>query len=699
MIKYVFNKGLNNISKQLVSGSGLLRFNQINKFNINFSNASKSSFSSFVHSGEARKLKTEESISQEEDFSASPFDDNEGGRNRNTRRENPRETRREGFESAAPERKLNTFRSNSESTDDFRGNNNNFRNSRDRFERPERSERGGERTVREGERDENDLGRNFNHENKFNSRPTFRSNRNYDEENSQGQSQGRQNFADVKRVAYTETHVTLSAEEEKKFYEENHIIVNSKINEKIPKPLLDFKDLSFDQKVIKLMSGQFATPTAIQSVAWSIAQRGHNLVGVAETGSGKTLSFLLPAFNHILNQNTRASSREGPIVLIVAPTRELAMQIHKVASDFAVKLGFRTACLYGGAPRSGQIREVVYGVEMIVATPGRLLDIVSFGKTNFNRTSFLVLDEADRMLDMGFEKDLRRILSQVNPDSQTLMWSATWPKEIVRLAEEFLKDYVHIKIGKSENGLAVNKRIKQNFIFTTNYEKNNHFDNLIEDLRTGKIDEDDESFDEERNLNTDKNEKNFDKNSTLSSIKSSPANKSFPKTILFTNKKMKCESLVKQLDRLGLTSDSIHGDKSQRERDYAFSRFKRDDIQVLVATDVAARGLDINDVKVVINYDFPNNLEDYVHRIGRTGRSGKTGISYALFTSENYPLVKQVKSFLIKAEQKIPEKFEELSGGSYDSKKKRGGPRSSSRGGYSGESSRGYSGSGRGDRY
>ena len=684
MIKYVFNKGLNNISKQLVSGSGLLRFNQINKFNINFSNVIKSSFSSFEKSGEATKFKSDESNSQEEDFTASPFDDFEGRRNSGTRRENP--TRREGFGSAASESKLNTFRSSSEFTDDFRGSSNNFRNSRDRFERPERSERGGH--------DENDLGRNFNHENKFNSRPTFR-NRN-SEEDSKGQ--GRQNFADVKRVTYTETHVTLTAEEEKKFYDENHIIVNSKINEKIPKPLLDFKDLSFDAKVIKLMSGQFATPTAIQSVAWSIAQRGHNLVGVAETGSGKTLSFLLPAFNHILNQNARASSREGPIVLIVAPTRELAMQIHKVASDFAVKLGFRTACLYGGAPRSGQIREVVYGVEMIVATPGRLLDLVSYGKTNFNRTSFVVLDEADRMLDMGFERDLRRILSQVNPDSQTLMWSATWPKEIVNLAEEFLKNYVHIKIGKSENGLAVNKRIKQNFIFTSNYEKNNHFDNLIEDLRSGKIDENDENSDEDGNIEN-RNEKNFDKNSTLSSIKNTPSNKNFPKTILFTNKKMKCESLVKQLERLGLTSDSIHGDKSQRERDYAFTRFKRDDIQVLVATDVAARGLDVNDVKVVINYDFPNNLEDYVHRIGRTGRSGKTGISYAFFTSENYALVKQVKSFLIKAEQQIPEKFEELSGGNYDSKKKRGGSRNSSRGGYSGGSGRGYSGSGREDRY
>jgi ATP-dependent RNA helicase DDX5/DBP2 len=697
MIKYVFSKGLNNISKQLVSGSGLLRFNQINKFNINFSNVNKSSFSSFEKSREATKFKSEESNSQEEDFSASPFDDFEGRRNSGTRRENP--TRREGFGSAAPESNLNTLRSSSEFTDDFRGNSNNFRNSRDRFERPERSERGGQRTERGGENDENDLGRNFNHENKFNSRPTFR-NRNSEEGNSQGQGQGRQNYADVKRVTYTETHVTLTAEEEKKFYDENHIIVNTKINEKIPKPLLDFKDLSFDAKVIKLMSGQFATPTAIQSVAWSIAQRGHNLVGVAETGSGKTLSFLLPAFNHILNQSTRASSREGPIVLIVAPTRELAMQIHKVASDFAVKLGFRTACLYGGAPRSGQIREVVYGVEMIVATPGRLLDLVSFGKTNFNRTSFVVLDEADRMLDMGFERDLRRILSQVNPDSQTLMWSATWPKEIVNLAEEFLKNYVHIKIGKSENGLAVNNRIKQNFIFTSNYEKNNHFDNLIEDLRSGKI-EDEENSDEDGNIEN-RNEKKFDKNSTLSSIKNTPSNKNFPKTILFTNKKMKCESLVKQLDRLGLTSDSIHGDKSQRERDYAFTRFKKDEIQVLVATDVAARGLDVSDVKVVINYDFPNNLEDYVHRIGRTGRSGKTGISYAFFTSENYPLIKQVKSFLIKAEQEIPEKFEELSGGNYDSKKKRGGSRSSSsssRGGYSGGSGRGYSGSGREDRY
>jgi superfamily II DNA/RNA helicase len=663
MIKYVFNKGLNNLSK-------LINNNRVNSINLTkltnnkfFSNSlyntylSSRSFASFIKSGgEARKFKSEEGNDDHEDALSSPFDDYNRDEINNRR---PFGSRDENSDFQG-ERKSNSFRGDSGRR--F-GDNGNFRDRERNFSS-----------------DNQDLGRRFSHSNdRFDNRRSGRDS--FDNENS---APG--NFSEVNRVEYTENHITITPEEEKKFYEENSIIINSKIKQTVPKPLLRFSDLSFDRNIIKYTTGQFASPTPIQSVTWPIAQSGHNLVGVAETGSGKTLSFLLPAMNHILNQNARANSREGPIVLVVAPTRELAMQIHKVASDFAQRLGFRTACLYGGAPRGAQIRQVVYGVEMIVATPGRLLDLVSFGKTNFNRTSFLVLDEADRMLDMGFERDLRKILSQVNPDSQTLMWSATWPKEIVRLAEEFLKDYVHIKIGKSENGLSVNKRIKQKFIFASNYDKNAHLDKLIDDLKNGNSegeileDQDIQGENENNQSNTD--------NKDATNKPSKPTNKKFPKAILFTNKKMKCESLVKHLNKLGLSSDSIHGDKSQSERDYAFRRFKNDDIEVLVATDVAARGLDVSDVKVVINYDFPMNIEDYVHRIGRTGRSGKNGISYAIFTSENYALAKPLKSLLLKAEQDVPAELVEITGAHHDFKKNKRGGGGSGRGGYSGGRSR-----------
>ncbi len=435
------------------------------------------------------------------------------------------------------------------------------------------------------------------------------------------------NNSEVQKIQipeYNDSHINISPEEQKKFYDENQIIVNSKVSEPLPKMIKDLQDTTFDQKLKNYLMQQFQSPTPIQSLTWPIAQKGFNLVGVAETGSGKTLSFVLPAIQHIISQRPKRHSREGPIALVCAPTRELAMQIHKVANEYSNIIGFRTACLYGGTPRGVQIREVIRGVELVVATPGRLLDLVSSGKTSLRRASFVVLDEADRMLDMGFEKDLREILSQTHPEAQTLMWSATWPKEIVSLAEEFLKNYVHIKIGKSENGLSINKRIKQNFIFCSKYDKNAHLDNLIDELK---------SSNEEA-----KNE--------------------MPKSILFTNQKMKCDSLVNHLRKHNITCETLNGDLSQNERDYSINKFKRNDVRVLVATDVAARGLDINDVKIVINYDFPNNIEDYVHRIGRTGRSGRTGISYALMTSENVGIYRNLRNLLIKAEQEIPRELE-----------------------------------------
>ena len=457
---------------------------------------------------------------------------------------------------------------------------------------------------------------------------------------------------DIVFSEYCEKHVTLTTEEEAIFYQENLIKIKSE--EKIPKPLVALKDLRVEERLQRHFSSNFQTPTPIQSITWPIAQSGRNLVGVAETGSGKTLSFVLPALNHIHNQNPKPT-RDGPIVLIIAPTRELANQIHTVARDYGQKLGIRTACVYGGTSKLPMAKLLQQGVELVVATPGRLLDLMNFGDVNLNRTSFVVLDEADRMLDMGFERDLRKILSKVHPKAQMLMWSATWPKEIVALAEEFLKKYVHVKIGKNENGLAINNRIKQNFIFCEPMEKKEKFDQLLQFLEN-------------------ENEKECEE------TKIRQINK-LPKCIVFTNQKYKCDTLVHQLKRLGYKADSINGDKSQNERDYAIMTFRKSSIEVLVATDVAARGLDINDVKVVINYDFPNNIEDYVHRIGRTGRSGKTGVSYAFFGQENYGVIKPLISLLEKAGQEIPTELETMTGNSRSgrgSSRMRGGARSGS---------------------
>lgn len=392
-------------------------------------------------------------------------------------------------------------------------------------------------------------------------------------------------------------------------------------NDILSNPLKLFEHLNIPKRLMTYIKSKFSVPTPIQSLGWPLALSGRNMVGIAETGSGKTLSFVLPMLMHI-NEQMALRRNDGPIGLIIAPTRELANQIYEVVQEYQPFFKFTSVCLYGGVPKSAQIRELRRGVDIIICTPGRLQDLVACGKTTLNRASFVILDEADRMLDMGFEPDIRRILKQVHPDRQILMWSATWPKEIKNLAEEFLKDFVHIKIGggNENEGVIMNKRIEQNFIFCRAHDKEYELSDLLHKIATDYV-----------------------------PIKG----EEFPKTIIFTNKKMNCDFLVMKY-RNQFSIDSIHGDKTQNERDNVIQDFKSSRISILVGTDVAARGLDISDVKYIINYDFPKELESYVHRIGRTGRSGKTGISYSLYTSADSGGAKTLVSMLDKAGQKIP---------------------------------------------
>ena len=202
----------------------------------------------------------------------------------------------------------------------------------------------------------------------------------------------------------------------------------------------------------------FEKPTAIQAQGWSLALSGLNTVGIAQTGSGKTLAYLMPGLIHVQAQ-PRLQRGEGPIVLVLAPTRELAQQIQESAKDFGYAAKVKSTCVFGGAPKGPQLRDLENGCEIVIATPGRLIDFLEMGKTNFRRTTYMVLDEADRMLDMGFEPQIRKIFQQIRPDRQVLMWSATWPKEVRKLAEDFLQDYVHINIGSV--GLSANHNITQ----------------------------------------------------------------------------------------------------------------------------------------------------------------------------------------------------------------------------------------------
>jgi hypothetical protein len=245
-------------------------------------------------------------------------------------------------------------------------------------------------------------------------------------------------------------------EETAKWRAENEIVLTG---ENLPKPCLCFEHSPFPEYVLNtILREGFTAPTPIQAQGWPMAMSGRDLVGVASTGSGKTLSFLLPAIVHI-NAQPRLQRGDGPIVLIILPTRELAQQVMKEGVKFGQSSEIKMTCIYGGAPKRGQRMDLQRGVEIVVCTPGRMIDFLESGTTNLRRVTYLVMDEADRMLDMGFEPQIRKIVSQIRPDRQTLLWSATWPKDVESLARDFLKEFIQVQVG-SQN-LRANIHIKQ----------------------------------------------------------------------------------------------------------------------------------------------------------------------------------------------------------------------------------------------
>jgi ATP-dependent RNA helicase DDX5/DBP2 len=395
------------------------------------------------------------------------------------------------------------------------------------------------------------------------------------------------------------------------FRNEHQIIIRSTY---APRPIFSFEEANFPPYILEQLTSKFKTPSPIQSQGWPAALSGLDVIGIAQTGSGKTISFLLPGFVHI-NAQEPLKMGDGPIMVVLAPTRELAVQIQDECQKFARNAKIYSTAVYGGTDKWGQKREIQRGNHIIVATPGRLLDFLEMGVINLRRVTYLVLDEADRMLDMGFEPQIRRIISQIRPDRQTLMWSATWPREVQKLALEFCKEKpVHVVIGN--NDLAVNLRIKQNVEV---------IDNVMKQYRIGKV---------------------------LEEIKNSGEG---GKTLIFTQTKRGADGLVNQLAGEGYHAVSLHGDKTQGQRDYIMRLFKTGRTNILIATDLAARGLDVADIKFVVNYDFPGQLEDYIHRVGRTGRAGKEGCSYTFFTREDWKHAYKFIDILEETRQKVPD--------------------------------------------
>jgi len=425
------------------------------------------------------------------------------------------------------------------------------------------------------------------------------------------------------------------------------------------KPVLSFQEPNFPKYMSdKLLSQGFEAPTAIQAVGWPNALSGRDVVGIAQTGSGKTLSFLLPSFVHI-NAQPFLDRGDGPIALVLLPTRELAQQVQAVANEYGALCHVRHTCVYGGASKGPQIRDLERGCEIVIATPGRLIDFLETNKTNLRRCTYLVLDEADRMLDMGFEPQIRKIIDQIRPDRQTLMWSATWPKEVRRLAEDFLTDPIHLQVGSLN--ISANHNILQIIDVCQEGEKHGKLMRLMEEIM----------------------------------------GESENKTIIFTETKRKCDQLTRDMRRDGWPAMCIHGDKSQPERDWVLNEFRTGKSPILVATDVASRGLDVSDVKFVINFDFPNQVEDYVHRIGRTARAGQTGTAYTFFTTGNAKQAKPLIDILSEAKQQINPRLMELTSyGGHKGNSRRGGRYQGGGGGYSRNSGGNkYSGGGQQSMY
>lgn len=408
---------------------------------------------------------------------------------------------------------------------------------------------------------------------------------------------------------YSEGGAGLSAEA----YRRRHEISVSGDN--VPPPFTTFEATGFPSEILKeATKAGFSAPTPIQAQSWPIALQGRDIVAIAKTGSGKTLGYLLPGFMHL--KRSRNNPQMGPTVLVLSPTRELATQIQDEAVKFGKSSRIQCTCLYGGAPKGPQLKELDRGVDIVVATPGRLNDILEMRRVSLHQVSYLVLDEADRMLDMGFEPQIRKIVKEVTGRRQTLMYTATWPKEVRKIAADLLSNPVQVNIGNADE-LVANKSITQHVEMVSPMEKQRRLEQILRSQEPGS------------------------------------------KVIIFCATKKMCDLLARNLSRQ-FGAAAIHGDKSQSERDHVLNQFRSGRSPLLVATDVAARGLDVKDIRVVVNYDFPTGVEDYVHRIGRTGRAGATGVAYTFFGDQDGKYASDLVKILEGANQRVPQEIRDM---------------------------------------
>ena len=362
-----------------------------------------------------------------------------------------------------------------------------------------------------------------------------------------------------------------------------------------------FKTLGFAPQLEKLIEANgFTSPTPIQMKAIPLVRQGYDLLAAAQTGTGKTAAFVLPMLQKMIEEPTLYQKRV-PRVLVLTPTRELAAQVGETILSLGKDLGVRSAVVFGGVGINPQKAAIAKGLDFLVATPGRLLDLMNQGFAGLSKTHILILDEADRMLDMGFLPDLKRILKALPPDRQTLLFSATFSPEIKKLASEFSNKPESVEIERNKDSSLVRQTLYRV------PKANKH--TVLRDLTV------DNQWDQ---------------------------------VLVFTRTKYGADKLVRHLLKDGLVAKAIHGDKSQSARTTALREFKEHKLPILVATDIAARGLDIEKLPQVVNYELPQQAEDYVHRIGRTGRAGEAGEAYSLVSPEELPQLAAIEKFIKK---------------------------------------------------
>ena len=351
--------------------------------------------------------------------------------------------------------------------------------------------------------------------------------------------------------------------------------------------MTSFADLGLALPILNALTTQgYTEPTPIQTQAIPHVMLGRDLQGIAQTGTGKTAAFALPILHRLL-VDKKPAPRRGCRVLVLSPTRELASQIAESFRNYGRQTGLRTALMYGGVPKGRQSKAVVNGIDILVATPGRLMDHMQDGAVSLNGVEVLVLDEADHMLDLGFIVPIRRIVQSIPPARQTLFFSATMPKEISTLAGQMLRNPVHVAVSPVA---TTTELVEQKVIFVETSRKRQV---LAEILRSSKM----------------------------------------TRTLVFTRTKHGADRVTQHLEAAGQPAAAIHGDKSQPQRERALQMFKQGRIGVLVATDIAARGIDVDGVTHVVNFDLPNVPEAYVHRIGRTARAGHKGVAISFCDS------------------------------------------------------------------